>query len=847
MEKYVSEILNVSDLSVITKKHVRQKYKEHVGRELSTDERDKINNLVLNFVKNLAVKQTGYSDINKSSKTEEVSPGNKENIVGEKTNRRSILKGQVVDADNLYKAKSPGVKTASSAAKSNEHAASSDNQKDPSKSRHKSERVETAKMKEPKSSTLKVSDAIRSLLASDDDSSSVSSLTGSDLEVDEMLEQNKQLDRLREAREKKIKMSVDRKKDSNSNMGIEATKHYSELLNEGNSSDTLSLISDQSPQRKQKQAKVLEKIEKKKLEKRRKSVEEVFGPNTSSMLVNKTPVKYEKHSGAIRTASSEKVIKRKKILISSGSDSDADFSSLKKKQHIKKLSKSLDNIKTKVSKIDSDSEDEPLSALAARTKALKTNTEPKKRKINHSRAHSESGKRVKNWLGKIKSAKVVLNSSCDSLPSLNESEISSLSVSQSDDITERKVIGQKNGHKQSVKKEDRSKRLSTFHKRKSFLMHNPKSKHKFNISALSKGIKGRGRQMSMKEHGIDSVTVQTESSGTENTLVNSSEYELSQDSDQEIKHGNKFVKLKQKSSKSLLTLHSSKLKRKSDVFEIGSTSTESDIGEGLGVKSKKLQQRCSLAGKARVGSVTDRQNMTLKCLDLTEDECVIISEDTCEDDPAELGGKDKHVKHAAVREAALVLEDSPIRKVKRSATANKTKVISSTESDHACPNSDLDLDDSDLDIPLADLKQKNTTTEEDEGETLVKTAVVEESPSLRLMKRICRECRLFVRDDRELKDCRTDEEKIRKCEQMLREIGMEGTPTLEKAEEVRKLKEAAELCAHSVISSETGRVMRKVKSIYARRQISPLKPMKRSSNTITELSESADSDRISDN
>lgn len=44
----------------------------------------------------------------------------------------------------------------------------------------------------------------------------MSSLTGSDLEVDEMLEQKIELNRLREAREKKIKMSVDRKKDSKS-------------------------------------------------------------------------------------------------------------------------------------------------------------------------------------------------------------------------------------------------------------------------------------------------------------------------------------------------------------------------------------------------------------------------------------------------------------------------------------------------------------------------------------------------------------------------------------------------------------------------------------------------------
>jgi len=37
---------------------VRQKYKDHVGRELTADEREQINKLVLDFVKNLAVEQT---------------------------------------------------------------------------------------------------------------------------------------------------------------------------------------------------------------------------------------------------------------------------------------------------------------------------------------------------------------------------------------------------------------------------------------------------------------------------------------------------------------------------------------------------------------------------------------------------------------------------------------------------------------------------------------------------------------------------------------------------------------------------------------------------------------------
>ena len=46
-----------SFLSIITKKHVRRQYQNHVGRELTIDEKTGINELVYAFVRDLAVEQ----------------------------------------------------------------------------------------------------------------------------------------------------------------------------------------------------------------------------------------------------------------------------------------------------------------------------------------------------------------------------------------------------------------------------------------------------------------------------------------------------------------------------------------------------------------------------------------------------------------------------------------------------------------------------------------------------------------------------------------------------------------------------------------------------------------------
>ena len=57
------------------------------------------------------------------------------------------------------------------------------------------------------------------VLGSDDDSSSVSSLTGSDLEVDEEVDRNSQLSALQLARDRKIQMSAEKKQAGSTGKG----------------------------------------------------------------------------------------------------------------------------------------------------------------------------------------------------------------------------------------------------------------------------------------------------------------------------------------------------------------------------------------------------------------------------------------------------------------------------------------------------------------------------------------------------------------------------------------------------------------------------------------------------
>ncbi|XP_053375660.1 nucleolar protein dao-5-like isoform X1 [Mercenaria mercenaria] len=206
---------------------------------------------------------------------------------------------------------------------------------------------------------------------------------------------------------------------------------------------------------------------------------------------------------------------------------------------------------------------------------------------------------------------------------------------------------------------------------------------------------------------------------------------------------------------------------------------------------------------------------------------------------------------------------SPLKKPPKKKKTNQKEVPSdsvvngaSSQSDptrsQVSDSSDADSDDSD-DVPLAVIKQtvktkmsdlssdseddlplsktkaaqsKEEMTTKAKSKKQVESGPVSDHAYLRQLRQICRECQMFVRNDRELAGCNTDKEKIEKLEQMLRNVGMKGKPSMKKAEEVKLMKEAKELSAENIISSETGRVMRKVKSIWARRTISPVKPAK---------------------
>ncbi|XP_060572067.1 uncharacterized protein LOC132730218 [Ruditapes philippinarum] len=110
MENYVNQLLKDADLAVVTKKHVRMKYKEHIGRELNHEEKSKINDMVYAFVKELSAASNQISSepepTEKTPISNEESPGNKEN---KQTNHKAntfIIKGQVVDRNDLYKSSS---------------------------------------------------------------------------------------------------------------------------------------------------------------------------------------------------------------------------------------------------------------------------------------------------------------------------------------------------------------------------------------------------------------------------------------------------------------------------------------------------------------------------------------------------------------------------------------------------------------------------------------------------------------------------------------------------------------------------------------------------------------------
>ncbi|XP_060595400.1 uncharacterized protein LOC132749597, partial [Ruditapes philippinarum] len=220
MENYVNQLLKDADLAVVTKKHVRMKYKEHIGRELNHEEKSKINDMVYAFVKELSAASNQISSepepTEKTPISNEESPGNKEN---KQTNHKAntfIIKGQVVDRNDLYKSSS---------------------KKKPDKSPHEKEKqkMEETKVKgetpeqtkdrihkqKAAAAKLKINEVMSAVLGPDKGESSsevsdVSSLTDTSLSEEEVAPETEKhiteaLEKLKAGRDKKIQMSIEKK------------------------------------------------------------------------------------------------------------------------------------------------------------------------------------------------------------------------------------------------------------------------------------------------------------------------------------------------------------------------------------------------------------------------------------------------------------------------------------------------------------------------------------------------------------------------------------------------------------------------------------------------------------
>lgn len=96
----------------------------------------------------------------------------------------------------------------------------------------------------------------------------------------------------------------------------------------------------------------------------------------------------------------------------------------------------------------------------------------------------------------------------------------------------------------------------------------------------------------------------------------------------------------------------------------------------------------------------------------------------------------------------------------------------------------------------------------------------EEGPRVKELRKICRAVGIVVTNARHMAGCSSDNQKINKLKQLLREAGMEGRPSMKKVEEVRLMKEAAELDTQNILKTE-GRGKRRVNSLFSRSDDSP--------------------------
>ncbi|XP_052801446.1 titin homolog isoform X2 [Mya arenaria] len=948
MENYVQNILKHSDLSVVTKKHVRQKYKQHVGRELSSEEKEKINCLVLDFVKNLAVEQKKSieektQEIPKPN-TEEVSPGNKENV--DNKPRRVILKGKKAAEGNMGQSSTNEDKTAV---------------KNSNKTTPRVNRVHTT-------NSMKMSDVVKSVLDSgDDSSSSVSSLTGSDLEVDEDLDRKIALDKLREARDKKISMSAEKKKSRKLVKGEKAKRNLwnCEEKSSGNE-DSPERISEQDlPARDSLQERLNKEGGSKKVGKKLRKIKDIEESDSDSgpMVVKKTSTKYKRKVTNLMKKKTDRNLsktKEKELMVSSGdsepeSDTKRKDVSDKKLNKLKKKRKSEISLNQKTKAIsETDSEDETLSTIAARGKRQKDESQcvvkkteeihsdtgntplgnkksmisknagkhsdselnmgnkPHTKKITKSKNKTEevisitdsSGIEGENNREKVKSSyksdieKADLNSS-GTLPSLDDS----YSISGCSPIAQMKKKGLcldehdfggssscstpiTNKRTDSVYDDDKTLVSET----DSPIIHvKPTSKKSFGFESDSsledtpgknrsglkedKDVKGsskkantigsRGNKMSNKRKRLSSgklnqnepkrrkisntskrkVEIESESSTDDEiplsrTKVKQKNKVVKSDEDEIVRTGNNSSLVK-KSKLSAKTIQGRKPSLEQDSDSNTSPKDSPVVKETVkGRVSNDIKSNESIFRKGKVKS--DQMNKSISKLeeDSKNDELIIISEDTCEEEKVVSNGNSKPDSN----------DESPVKKVHKPKGKGASAIVSSDssgteEEPFANDNKDVDPDldcDSELDVPLASLKPEEDDDSK-KGKAKKKVDTSQDIKKLGLLKKICRKSRIVLHKDK-FNGCKTLKDKINKCKTLLTAAGMEGRPTMKKAEEMLLRIEAEELNADNIISSETGRVMRKVKSIYARRQISSVKSRTPMKNPFKGLSDIVDSE-----
>ncbi|KAL5017654.1 hypothetical protein ScPMuIL_007243 [Solemya velum] len=144
-------------------------------------------------------------------------------------------------------------------------------------------------------------------------------------------------------------------------------------------------------------------------------------------------------------------------------------------------------------------------------------------------------------------------------------------------------------------------------------------------------------------------------------------------------------------------------------------------------------------------------------------------------------------------------------------------------------------------------KYDSSPTETDgDQQTKGKPQKSTEQPYIIQLKKICRAIGIFVRADRELKGCSSDNSKIRRLKELLKNAGMEGKPSMKKVEEIKLLKEAAELDTSKIISTSQARSRRNANSFfscgYSVKPISPTVPFTPPRKKLSRLADIIDSE-----